>query len=123
MINLHREPRTKSRKRICGCRANCKGLQKLVSLSTFNRHRKHRHEESFSAEFRGFLASSSAQIDQREATFNNIPESKAETSVRLDTSPSQRLELLTCETERAHDEYDDLSKGSGTRWNRRDSRK
>ena len=45
---------------ICGCQAQCKGLQKPVSLSTFNRHRKYRDAESFSTEFRGFLESSSA---------------------------------------------------------------
>jgi hypothetical protein len=49
-----------SQRFICGCQAQCKGLQKPVSLSTFNRHRKYRDAESFSTEFRGFLESSSA---------------------------------------------------------------
>jgi len=58
---------------ICGCRAQCKGLQKPVSLSTFNRHRKYRDAESFSAEFKGFLESSSAASmgSQLEVTSNN----------------------------------------------------
>jgi hypothetical protein len=83
-MNQQREPKRAKispQQRICGCQAYCKGLQKLVSLSTFNRHRKHRNEESFSNEFRGFLASSSAGINhnpQREATFRDIPESEAE---------------------------------------------
>jgi hypothetical protein len=49
-------------------------MQKLVSLSTFNRHRKYRDAESFSAEFRGFLESSSAAPtlgSQLEVIFNN----------------------------------------------------
>ena len=83
-MNQDREPKQAKispQKRICGCQAYFKGLQKLVSLSTFNRHQKHRNEEPFSNEFRGFLASSLAGINQdpqREATFNNIPESEAE---------------------------------------------
>ena len=58
---------------ICGCQAQCKGMQKLVSLLTFNRHRKYRDVESFSAEFRGFLESSSAALmgSQLEVIFNN----------------------------------------------------
>ena len=44
---------------ICGCQAQCKGLEKPVSLSTYNRHRKYQDVESFSAEFKGFLESSS----------------------------------------------------------------
>jgi hypothetical protein len=60
---------------ICGCRAQCKGLQKPVSLSTFNRHRKYRDVESFSTEFKGFLESSSAvpalMGSQLEVTFYN----------------------------------------------------
>ena len=79
MLNQHREPQ----KRICGCQAACKGLKKPVSLSTYNRHQKHRNEESFSVEFRGFLASSSAEINQgsqREASFDDIPESEAESA-------------------------------------------
>jgi hypothetical protein len=61
-----------SQKLICGCRAQCKGFQKLVSLSTFNRHRKYRDAESFSTEFQGFLASSSALMgSQLEATGSN----------------------------------------------------
>ena len=43
---------------ICGCQAQCKGLEKPVSLSTYNRHRKYQDVESFSAEFKGFLESS-----------------------------------------------------------------
>ena len=53
---------------ICGCEAQCNGLQKPVSLSTFNRHAKFRHAESFSAEFRGFLASSSCQTESNSET-------------------------------------------------------
>jgi hypothetical protein len=64
-----------SQRFICGCRAQCKGLQKPVSLSTFNRHRKHRDAESFSTEFKGFLESSSAvpapMGSQPEVTFYN----------------------------------------------------
>lgn len=64
---------------ICGCEAQCNGLQKPVSLSTFNRHAKYRHAESLSAEFRGFLASLQAdsQLDGTGAIFNNLPASEA----------------------------------------------
>ena len=58
---------------ICGCQAQCKGLQKPVSLSTFSRHRKYRDAESFSAEFKGFLESSSTALmgSQLEVTSHN----------------------------------------------------
>jgi hypothetical protein len=49
-------------------------LQKPVSLSTFNRHRKYRDAESFSAEFKGFLESSSSAApmgSHLEVTSNN----------------------------------------------------
>jgi len=80
MINQRRTPKNPQPKRRCGCQAYCKGFPKLVSFSTYNRHQRHRNEESFSIEFRGFLTSASTGFDedlQRETTGNNIPESEA----------------------------------------------
>jgi hypothetical protein len=80
MINQRRTPKNPQPKHRCGCQASCKGFPKLVSLSTYNRHQRHRNEESFSIKFRGFLTSALTGFDedlQRGTTSNNIPESEA----------------------------------------------
>ncbi|KAF8798244.1 hypothetical protein BYT27DRAFT_7264838 [Phlegmacium glaucopus] len=82
-----------------------------------NKHQKHRNEESFSTEFRGFLESSSAGINQdpqREATFNNIPESKTKPAVLQvhDTEMDRRMVIDGNEEGNIGTGTEDLQEGS-----------
>jgi hypothetical protein len=80
--------------KICGCHERCKGLQKPVSLSTFNRHAKYRHEESFSTKFRSFLSQADSQLDGTAGAIpNNLPDSEVGLSAFRDAGTNVNTDI------------------------------